>query len=995
MLPARTISVGGASNLQIQLRRDYFTVQSLSRQGSNWSFTRPLTNTSAMAFSAHVGDITLRLRDSARQEWNTFSTLELGAKAIPIPAAETGRVLAAQDITELLGAADSARGATFPLKAMRIYERSADGAALVMRLNLTSRVSYEVEIGGLGFALPESDGHPPANLQSIVWADPHVGGDGGFVEFVRVVDDEATLLVVPSDGTVTPLEAWRPMLEDLGGGDSYEWTVASKAWAQEWSKTVQWPFLNMSDSLKKIYPPFADESQTPWPCSDGKYGVPILRSAPWNKPTSVILRPQQTRTFALRFQLAAEGPRSRNAALEAMRRPIIHSVPGYVIGTDQNNATLFIHPPPGVKILDIFALPAGDDSTGSILLHRMSSNDDSAKRRDGEVFKLSCSGRGRVTVNLHFSNEERMTVHYNIVPPFHEQVSQFGRFLANIAWLPRDYPDPFGRSASVMPWDRSLSTHVLDDARAYDVGLSDDAGGAGPLSLASKVRAAPTQDEVSRVDEYIQYTLYGVKFDSAKPPFRSLQITEDQARADASLPVDGVRMTMYYYSEELSNTTSGHFLHNYSEADKCHKPFGSPTWCMTENMSNATYRGFNYPHQIASYWAMYTVARNTLLVTSQPWQWYLYRAARTSTASSVGAASVGFMDGTVLREVLTSLEGESAANATAGFGNWTFSHLAAKLKANMRQRQELWASEPYPYGSEFGFDTTGQEEIVVWNLFFGNDSIARRTVDHILSYMRSSPTWAYHGGGRSTGDVGNNGKYLLAFDTGVQDRGLMHYRSGLNMIPLIEWYRKHPDDYFVLEVAMGAVSGQMSNIDFDTGAPSMMFHALAHAMAFDPHSGDFGLGFFGNALESGSYIVHHPRLGRVCYLCDLSEIKESSHVELIPRDGFGINVFVEPLALYMQAECGTIKSVILPELGSEVGAASAPMSLRVVFHATKICARLRLRITKTSASRPGSDFSVLGVGVVRVRGGFEIPPVEFGGGSHLDVQVLLDREKKS
>lgn len=91
-----------------------------------------------------------------------------------------------------------------------------------------------------------------------------------------------------------------------------------------------------------------------------------------------------------------------------------------------------------------------------------------------------------------------------------------------------------------------------------------------------------------------------------------------------------------------------------------------------------------------------------------------------------------------------------------------------------------------PYGSEFGFDTTGQEEVVVWNLYYGNMTAARKTVDHILSYMRSSPTWAYHGGARSWGDAGNNAKWLGAFGTGFDDRGQMHYRSGLNMIPLIE-----------------------------------------------------------------------------------------------------------------------------------------------------------------------------------------------------------------
>ena len=53
--------------------------------------------------------------------------------------------------------------------------------------------------------------------------------------------------------------------------------------------------------------------------------------------------------------------------------------------------------------------------------------------------------------------------------------------------------------------------------------------------------------------------------------------------------------------------------------------------------------------QIASYWAMYTVARHTTYQTRMPWHWYLYRAGRT--ALKLGRAGVGFMDGTVAREV--------------------------------------------------------------------------------------------------------------------------------------------------------------------------------------------------------------------------------------------------------------------------------------------------------------------------------------------------------
>lgn len=143
---------------------------------------------------------------------------------------------------------------------------------------------------------------------------------------------------------------------------------------------------------------------------------------------------------------------------------------------------------------------------------------------------------------------------------------------------------------------------------------------------------------------------------------------------------------------------------------------------MTENLANATYRGFNYPHQIASYWAMYTVARHTALPTAQSWGWYLNRAGRTCL--KLGTSGVGFMDGTVAREVLVALKIESVANST-------FAQLAATLEGNMAKRQAHWAATPYPYGSEFGFDTTGQEEVVVWSLYFVDGQMAKKVVDRV------------------------------------------------------------------------------------------------------------------------------------------------------------------------------------------------------------------------------------------------------------------------
>ena len=72
---------------------------------------------------------------------------------------------------------------------------------------------------------------------------------------------------------------------------------------------------------------------------------------------------------------------------------------------------------------------------------------------------------------------------------------------------------------------------------------------------------------------------------------------------------------------------------------------------MTENMANATYRVFNFPHHTASYYGMYRAARNhDKLHCYRPWSWYLARAANTTI--KFGAPSVGVMDDTVFREAL-------------------------------------------------------------------------------------------------------------------------------------------------------------------------------------------------------------------------------------------------------------------------------------------------------------------------------------------------------
>lgn len=438
---------------------------------------------------------------------------------------------------------------------------------------------------------------------------------------------------------------------------------------------------------------------------------------------------------------------------------------------------------------------------------------------------------------------------------------------------------------------------------------------------------------------------------------------------------DSIRMTMYYYNQkstpkgapaEYNFTNSGHFPYTYKEANKvgARGIEGGPNWPMSESMANATYRAFNFPHHVTTYYALYLAARHTTLKTYRSWDWYLMRAANTTL--KFGRPSVGVMDDTVFREILKALAEESAADPS----RIDFANATRDITDNMYSRASGRFSQPYPYGSEFAFDTTGQEAVVVWLLYFANSTnpfaaYAKETVDHVLSYMRSSATWAYNGGSRSWGDLGNNGKWQVTSGANFETRGNFHYRSGLNSIPLLEWYRLNPDDFFLLQVALGAHAGQMNNID-EHGAPSMMMHMEPHILDFDPHSGDYGLGFFGCSVEAASYFVQHRTMGPLCFLCNVESTADQSQITIAPVDLYKRRVYLEPLGLYLVLDTGTFSSLSLDMSKQRIDVNFNSMMADNYTYVSR-----RLRVDKVASMRPGSGFHVLNASLQR--GAYIIP----------------------
>ena len=186
-------------------------------------------------------------------EWGFLSSAlsdgSVKAKEIPPSTGE----LVSHDITPLIeqdtSQSLSAFGGKSPVQVERTWRRhiqennGTENEYLILQLDITNRFHQAIEIGGLGLSMPAA-GLPLINktdIRQAVLEDPHIGLDHGYVEFVRLVDDERVMLVVPdyscvnsnvSDAIrqndnnekkcISRLEGWRPLLENTCGNNVWE-----------------------------------------------------------------------------------------------------------------------------------------------------------------------------------------------------------------------------------------------------------------------------------------------------------------------------------------------------------------------------------------------------------------------------------------------------------------------------------------------------------------------------------------------------------------------------------------------------------------------------------------------------------------------------------------------------------------------------------------------------------------------------------------------------
>ena len=571
----------------------------------------------------------------------------------------------------------------------------------------------------------------------------------------------------------------------------------------------------------------------------------------WNEPTSVMLAPGESINYGLEF-LVADSLREIENTLIKNNRPVAVGVPGYVVPTDVN-ARLFLNYSSKVTSWEV-------EPAGAIDLVQNKETKNGWRSYD---VKGILWGRARLTI--HYEDGLNQTINYKIIEPEQTVVESYGNFLMTKQWFD-DTTDIFQRAPSVITYDYEKQQKVTQDARAWIPGLSDEGGAGSWLGAVMKQMVLPDIEEIKKLEDFVNQTMWsGIQYDEGDHKY-------------------GVRKSLFYY--EPDSMPPG----TYSDEIRWGRYSGFPSWDRRE--AESVGRSYNYPHVAAAYWTMYRLARyHNGYVSRKDWSWYLENAYQTTMAMVEQAphyAQFGQMEGTVFILILNDLKAEG------------YAEMAKIMEAAMKLRVEHWASLAYPFGSEMPWDSTGQEEVYMWSRYFGFDEKALVTLNAILAYMPTIPHWAYNGNARRFWDFLYGGK-LTRFE-----RMIHHYGSALNSIPVLSEYRKNPSDFYLLRVGYGGLMGSIANITKDGFAPCA-FHSFPQTLKNDGISGDYGTGFFGYAVNTSSYLIHHNEFGWLTFGGNYSQIGDWVRMDI--TTAAKNRVFIAPESVWLTLDAGHFKSV--------------------------------------------------------------------------------------
>lgn len=772
----------------------------------------------------HTGDLTFRYREAGQDGWLTGDSSVHTADV----SSSTDNGLLTTSMNDAMPNIPSA------LKVTRTWQELDGDLALSFDMQNTGSSAFE--IGSLGMPIEFNNiftnRSATQTTARCVLIDPYIGMNAGYVQVTRLTGTGPSLVVTPLNSD-SKFEGWRFLPEPEGGPlgyqiqtyeGNYAWEVFTQAYAEnEWQD-----------------------------------------AEPWNPPTSHTLGAGESITVGLRFSASSDVQHIEDA-VSAAGLPYAVGIPGYILPQDLT-AKLFLNT--DQKITSTNVSPSG--------ALEISSCGKYGESWTGYNVRAGTNTFGRARLEITYADDTVQVLQYWVANESPQALSQFGSFLTNEQYF-TDPSDPFGRSPSVITYNRATEDYVDQDNRTWIAGVSDEGGAGSFLAAGMKQSVWPNADEVAKLEDMVHGVVWG-----------NLQLK------NSGNETYGVKRSLFWYQPELVPNYQYDPYFNWSSV-----PFPS----QDKEAASALDRTYNYVHVSALYWGLYRAGRtHPDMLTQQTPDWYLLQAYHTvawaTSNSSAGIPHTGYIDVGLMVEWVW---GDILSDLYAEGYNQEGQH----MEDLMRARQNVWANTPDPFGSEMAWDSTGEEGVYYWSHYFNDEATAQKSVRAIRGYMPTIPHWGYNGNARRYWDFIYAGEPELA---GIE-RQIHHYGSGLNSLPILENYRGFDDpesleSLYDLRIAYGGNQGPLSNIDAG-GFGAMAFHSYPSLLRWDAYSGDYGPNFAGHVMGAATYLVNHPVFGYVSFGGNVATSKNGV-VTVEPKDAVRKRIFIAPLSLYVTIDAGTI-----------------------------------------------------------------------------------------
>ena len=206
--------------------------------------------------------------------------------------------------------------------------------------------------------------------------------------------------------------------------------------------------------------------------------------------------------------------------------------------------------------------------------------------------------------------------------------------------------------------------------------------------------------------------------------------------------------------------------------------------------------------------------------------------------------------------------------------------LASEIRVLAERKADGINNNPYPFGSEFGTDSTAEEGAYFYSKMFGNTESMKKTVDKAIAWKGKAPVWYW----QTTGNRQDN------------DWWLFQYTVGLHGALLNDWYFnnvENPGDYwsmvypFKFSPFVHINSGQ----EEAPGEPGTVWWNYKSASPYNwdigfpySESGEADISLWaGLQILSSDVVLDDPSFGTAGYGCEVTDTGDA--LEVVPLDG--------------------------------------------------------------------------------------------------------------